>query len=633
MQARICVGVALTVLGLAGMLAGASRAVSAAETKRVLIVHSFGRDFKPWKGYAETVRSELTGRSPWSLYINEQVLTSARSSNDAPEPAFVEYLRALYAPQPPDLIISFGAPAAHFVQRYRAQLFPDAPMVLTAIERRRIQQSALGAKDVVVAVSHNFAVLFENILQVLPDTKTVMVVNGVSPNEAFWKPEIIRELEPLKDRIALTWTDDVPFAEIVHRAATLPPHTAIFWHSMIVDPGGLMHEGDSALSAVYASANAPIFSFDESFFGREVVGGPMNSIAQVSGQAVAVAMRVLAGEDPADIKVPAIEFAKPKFDWRQMQRWGINESRLPAGSEIRFREPTVWDRYHGPIALTGLAILFQSALITILIIEGWRRRTAEARAQQLLTELAHVNRVATVGQFTASLTHELRQPLAAISLAGQAALNWIRRKDPDLAEAEAALQQVVEGGFRADGVIKSLHAMFNKEHTPRTPVDVNEMVEQVLALAKVLIKAKNVAVEQKLTDVARPTVLGEAVQLQQILLNLINNAVESMAASAGGRRVLQLATVVSDDTAVITVMDSGPGVEPQSLDRIFEPFFTSKPGGMGMGLSICRSIAEAHGGTLTAVPGELGGLRVRLTLPLVEPRTATSLAVDVEHSR
>jgi signal transduction histidine kinase len=457
-----------------------------------------------------------------------------------------------------------------------------------------------------------------------------MVVNGVSPNEAFWKQEMIRELEPLKDRLSVTWTDDVPFADILRRAATLPAHSAIFWHGMIVDAGGLMHEGDSALSSVHATANAPIFSYDDSFFGREVVGGPMNSVAEVSRQAVGAAMRVLAGENPGDIQVPAIEFARPKFDWRQMQRWGIAESRLPAGSDIQFRNPTVWERYRAPIALIGFAILFQSALITVLIIEGWRRRTAEARAQQLLTELAHVNRVATVGQFTASLTHELRQPLAAISLAGQAGLNWIRRKDPDLAEAEAALQQVVDGGFRADGVIKSLHAMFNKEHTPRTPVDVNQIVEQVLALTKGSIKAKNIAIEQKLTDVAAPIVLGEAVQLQQVLLNLINNAVESMGASAGGRRVLQLATAVSDHTVVVTVADSGPGVDPQSLDRIFDPFFTTKTGGMGMGLSICRSIAEAHGGTLTAAPGESGGLRVQLALPLAEPRTATSLAIEVE---
>jgi hypothetical protein len=148
-------------------------------------------------------------------------------------------------------------------------------MVLTAVEQRRVQYSSLTANDAVVAVRINYLAAVENILQVLPNTKNVMVVVGTSPIENFWKEAIGKELEPLADRIKLSWTDDLSFEALLKRAAALPPQSAIFWELMIVDAAGVVHEGGTALARLHAIANAPIFSYDESFFGNEIVGGPL----------------------------------------------------------------------------------------------------------------------------------------------------------------------------------------------------------------------------------------------------------------------------------------------------------------------------------------------------------------------
>jgi hypothetical protein len=173
----------------------ATLGAATAEPKQVLMLHSFGRDFKPWSEYARTIRAELDRQSPWPLEITEHSLMSARSSDENPEAPFVEYLRALHAKRPLDLIVSLGAPAVAFVQRHRQRLFADTPMVFTAVEQRRVQYSNLTPNDTVVAVAHSFPAVFENILRVLPDTKTVAVVNGNSPNEKFWSEEIRREEE------------------------------------------------------------------------------------------------------------------------------------------------------------------------------------------------------------------------------------------------------------------------------------------------------------------------------------------------------------------------------------------------------------------------------------------------------
>ena len=367
-----CIGATILLLVTLG--------TAAAESKRVMMLHSFGRDFKPWSEYARTIRAELDRQSPWPLEITEHSLMSARSSDENPEAPFVEYLRALHATSPLDLIVSLGAPAVAFVQRHRQQLFADTPMVFTAVEQRRVQYSNLTPNDTVVAVAHSFPAVFENILRVLPDTTTVAVVNGNSLNERYWLEEMRREVRRFANRISFIWYSDLSFEEILKHAASLPPHSAIFWHLMNVDAAGVVHEGDTGLPRLHAVANAPIFSYDDSFFGRAIVGGPMHSVLEGSRATAAVAIRVLGGEKPGDIKEPPIGFATPKFDWREMQRWGISERRLPPGSEIHFRDPTAWDQYRAQILLVCAVVLVQSALIAWLIYTRRKRRRSETAA-------------------------------------------------------------------------------------------------------------------------------------------------------------------------------------------------------------------------------------------------------------
>ena len=279
------------------------------------------------------------------------------------------------------MIVSIGAPAADFVQRHRQRLFPTTPMVFTAVDQRRVQYSNLTGNDVAVAVNINYLSAFENILQVLPDTKDVIVVVGTSPIEKFWKEAIGKQVEPLTNRIKLSWTDESPFEELLKQASALPPHTAIFWELMIVDAAGVVHEGDLSLERLHAVANAPIFSYDESFFGSAIVGGPLLIVADTSRLTAAVAVRILNGEKAGDIKVSPVEFSAPRFDWRQMQRWEISEKNLPPGSEILFRDPTAWEQYRAYILAVPAAILIQAALIFWLLYEHWRRQRAEIRRE------------------------------------------------------------------------------------------------------------------------------------------------------------------------------------------------------------------------------------------------------------
>ena len=585
----------------------------AAEHKRVMLLHSFGQGFKPWSEYAKDIRAELKRQSPWPLDIIENSLVTARFSDENPEAPFVEYLSALFANRPLDVIVSIGAPAADFVQRHRRRLFPTTPMVLTAVDQRRVQYSNLTGNDVAVAVNINYLSAFENILQVLPDTKDVTVVVGTSPIEKFWKEAIRKQAEPLTNRIKLSWTDELPFEELLKQASALPPHTAIFWELMIVDAAGVVHEGNLPLERLHAVANAPIFSYDESFFGSGIVGGPLLIVADTSRLTATVAVRILNGEKAGDIKVSPVEFSAPRFDWGQMQRWGIIEKNLPPGSEILFRDPTVWEQYRAHILAVAAAILIQAALIFWLLYEHWRRQRAEILARNTMSELSHVNRMATAGQLSASIAHEVNQPLAGIVANAQAALRWLEKANVE--EVREGLKRIVSEGHRASDIITNLRAMFKSDVQEKTLVDINKLVLSVLALVRIDLQKHEIKLQTQLDD-RSPQVLGNQVQLQQVISNLVMNAIESMGSLQ--TRALRIKTELSQSNTVhVSIEDTGTGIKSSDVAQLFKPMFTTKARGMGMGLSICQSIIENHDGRIWVSPGATGGSIFQFELPTI----------------
>ena len=264
-----------------------------------------------------------------------------------------------------------------------------------------------------------------------------------------------------------------------------------------------------------------------------------------------------------------------------------------------------------------LTVLLQAVLIGVLLYEDRRRRAAEARSFELSSELAHVNRVATAGELAASIAHEVRQPLAAIVARGSAGLNWLKKTTPELDRVREALESILDNGHRADQVLRNTRAMFGKGDTSQAKINVNKVVDEVLALVGNRISEERVQLKKSYREMPLPAVRANRVELQQVLLNLVMNAIEAMSAIPRGDRVLKLTTEVTPTSRVlIAVQDSGPGIASDQLDLIFKSFFTTKPGGMGVGLSISRTIVEAHGGQLTAARGDPAGMVFTIDLPL-----------------
>ena len=396
----------------------------------------------------------------------------------------------------------------------------------------------------------------------------------------------------------------------------MPPHSAIFYQQLNVDGAGAVYGDKEPLKRIYAVANAPIFTFDESYFNGEIVGGPMFSPAEGAVPTAAVAVRMLGGEKAGGIKVPPIEFSAPKYDWRQLQRWNISESRLPPGSQILFREPTAWERYSWQIASIAAVILLQAGLITLLLREHRRRQFAEVQSRQRMAELAHVNRFSTAGELTASIAHEINQPLGTILASAEAAEIILKSSSPDIAELGEIVSDILHEDQRATEVIQRMRSLLKKAPFELKRLDLNDLARETVEFLSKLAIGRKVELRSVITPKALP-ILGDRIQLQQVILNLVVNGIDAMNETPSENRTISIRTSRVEEFAELSVSDRGPGIPEDKLEEVFEPFFTTKTEGMGMGLSITRTIIEAHDGLICAKNRDHGGASFRIRLPLV----------------
>lgn len=253
-------------------------------------------------------------------------------------------------------------------------------------------------------------------------------------------------------------------------------------------------------------------------------------------------------------------------------------------------------------------------------------REIERRYQEVRQELAHANRLATMGQLSASIAHEINQPIGASITYANAASAWLRAQPPDVKEVGVALDLIVESGLRAAKVIDRIRALIKKAPPRIENVKINEAILEVIALAHGEISNKGISLETQLAE-RLPTLKGDRVQLQQVLLNLLVNAMEAMSGMREGARELLISTAKSNsDQVLVTVQDTGPGLAPEGLDRLFEAFYTTKANGLGMGLSICRSIVEAHQGRLWATANKPQGAVFQFMLPTLHGENGNTRA-------
>jgi signal transduction histidine kinase len=567
----------------------------------------------PWRGsLTSALRAFLEGPERSVLVYSEEVdLARLRESGYAAR--LQQWLADKYRDTPPDALVVPAPQSMLLLTGYAPAAWRDVPVVTV---HARQQQAPPRWPGGVAGYRASFDVrgTVEEAAALVPGTRRVAVVSGAAPEERQRAADLLTDLHSLPE-LEIVDLGGLDFTELLARLRALPGDAVVLHLGLRMDASGRSFSAELAMDAVAQASSRPVFGMFGTLFGHGLVGGRVFDFGALGEALAHLGNRLLAGEPVDEIAFVGADFSRSVYDARELARWGLDARQLPPGAELRNREETLLDRYRwGVFAVVG-AFLLQAGLIGALLLERERRRRAESRARRSLGQLAHLDRVAAMGELATSLAHELNQPLAAILANAQAARRLLAAPQPDLAEVRASLDDIVDDDKRAGEVIRRMRALLRKEEFRPEPVDLNEAVRNVRRLLAHDAARRGVTVDAELAA-DLPHVRGDAVQLQQVVLNLLVNAFDAVAhCPAERRRVLVRTRQQVSGLVELAVEDSGEGIPAAHLGELFEPFFTTKANGLGMGLSITRSILELHGGAIVAQNLDQGGACVRCVLP------------------
>jgi len=528
------------------------------------------------------------------------------------------FIKEKYRSKPVGVIVADGFDALQFAMNLRADLDPAIPIVFFNIHEGAAALSRLPPNMTGTTIKRTIGHVLITAKALVPGLKRIAIV-GDPLEEQTYRRHYKNDLLAIDKHAELVDLTGLPMNELRNRVATLPEDAAIFYTMLSVGSAGGRYDPNDALALVAEVANRPIVVDLETRLGYGGTGGFLIQAAPIGEATARLVLRLFNGEGASSIPIMAGEFVKPVFDWRELTRWNVPQAGLPPGSEIRFRELSAWEQY--PLQIIGIcaALLLQTVLFSWLLYEIGRRHRAEIQSRNSLAELTYMNRRVAAGQLSASLTHEINQPLASMAARASAALRWIRMAKPDLEKAGAALEGIVAASHRAADIVTSIRAMFKKEAPEKVSIDINQLVLTVLSIVRFELQKYSVDLQTQLNE-HLPPVQGDKVQLQQVVLNLVMNGIEAMLSVRP--RILKVQTDQTTPGMVrVSVEDAGTGIDPPNLDLIFKPLFTTKSTGMGMGLFICRSIIENHGGRIWASPAADRGSIFQFEVPINSAET------------
>jgi signal transduction histidine kinase len=514
-------------------------------------------------------------------------------------PALASVLHQKYAGVRLDAIVLVSETAVDFHLRHGHVLWPGVPVVFHSVapDYAAALPAGHGMSGVVSEVDYAGSVRLALALQ--PGARRLLVIAGNSAFDQMQLEAARRAVAAWSGRVGVEILAGLTPAALAARLAQEAPDTAVLFVSLMRDEAGQIHAPRNVLQAVAASSAAPIYGAYESYVGHGLVAGSIEPFQQRGERVAALLGQVLDGRLPGAGVIEPARLSRCVADARLLERFGLDASALPADCELRFVEPSFLGRYWWQSLLVVVTLLAQSALIAALLLQLRRRRTAEASLQAQRVQLLHASRLAVAGELTASIAHEINQPLGAILANADAAEMLLGSGRMPREELLQILADIRRDDLRASEVIKRLRALLARHETERRRFDLNGAVEDVVAIVRAEARRRGVTVESAL-HARDAVVLGDPVQIQQVIINLMLNAFDASAGAPEEARRVRIETVDTPAGVQLGVRDFGSGIASADLPRIFDSFYSTKQGGMGLGLAITRSIVESHGGTITA---------------------------------
>jgi signal transduction histidine kinase len=455
----------------------------AVETRNVLVLYSNNRLVPGNVAVDRGLRAAIRSSADQPVQLFSEFLDRPEFSGPAYEATVMAYLREKYAERPPDAIVSVSDEALDFLLRNRANLFAHVPVVHAVASRATLgSYPARGADVVGVPLEYDFSGTIVQALRWHPAARRLVIVTGTAERDRAREAWLRREVPRIAGDLTIEYLAGLPTSAVLERLSRLSADSVVFTPGYFRDgDGGLFNPRDAA-GLMAAASGAPVYGPFDPFIGTGVVGGRMPSFEAIGEQAGRIVNAIFAGAAPGSIQLPEITPTKLQVDWRQVKRWGIDERDIPPDTVVHYRDPTFWEKYRNVAIVTLVVILLQAALIAKLLLERRARRAAELAVQRQRTELAHASRLAVAGELTASIAHEINQPLGAVQTSADAA-DLILKSGADRREDLLRIvTRIRRDNLRASDVIRRLRALLARQEGERKPFDVSAALSDVATI-------------------------------------------------------------------------------------------------------------------------------------------------------
>jgi len=578
---------------------------AAEEEARVLILNGVDPYLPVYLTTDNAMRESLASESERRVVFFSETLDAQRFSMKTMEPEFLALLGRKYPALSIDVVVAVSDPALEFFQRYGELLWPGARLVVEGFPVDHLKASSLppGATGVVAYYDVRGTIDIARRLQ--PGARRIVVVSGTSEFDRSTEELARAVLSKADAPVPVEYLTGLPLPELVARLGAEPPDSIVIYLTQFRDRDGRPYTPREVLRAISKASGAPVYGPSETFLNFGAVAGSAQSYA-AHGRLVAEQVRRALGGGPPDPSYVMLETpTRCVADARALQRWSLDARRLPTGCDIRYADVPIWRQYWWAIALALAIVAAQATLIAALLSQRRRRRLAEQAEQAQRVELARASRLATAGELTGAIAHEINQPLGAILTnvdTGELMLDSGRDRSDEL---RAILADIRRDDLRASEVIQRLRELLGKQKFERKEFDLNDVVSELEPIMRAEARRRGVALDVRRAPESL-AIMGDRIQIQQVLINLVLNAMDAVADETGARRTVAVYATKGESDALLAVRDRGRGVAPEHRTKLFESFFTTKPNGMGLGLSITRTIVEAHGGRIgvESVPGD-----------------------------